>query len=557
NGAYVTIVTNAGGGASFCRGRAVTRWREDPTRDPGSQFVYLRDVHGGAVWSAAYQPVGVEPEDYVVELLPEKAVILRRDHGIETRLEIAVSPEDDAEVRRLSVTNQGDRPREIELTSYVEIALGSISEDFAHPAFGKLFIETEWVRESTALLARRRQRSAQDPALFAFHVLSIDGRMQAPVEWETDRMRFLGRGRGPDDPVALDGRALSGTTGAVLDPILSLRTRLRLAPGAFARLSLATGVASDETAARALAQKYHDPGVAARTFALAYTHAQVSLRHLGISVEEAQLFERLGSCVFFSDASLRAEREILGRSTLGQAGLWGNGISGDLPIVLVRVTEPDDLPLVRHVLMAQELWRLKGLKAEAVILNEHPASYRDEMHQQLVELVEGGAWGAWKGKPGGVFLLRGDAMPEAERLLLHAVARAVLSGERGDLEEQLDRPEPEPPLPVTVVPYEPLPDERPEAPVEPPALVMENGLGGFTRDGREYVVVLEGERETPLPWVNVLANPGFGSIVTSSGAAHTWCENSGQNRLTPFANDPVTDPTAEAIFLRDEESGAC
>ncbi len=556
NGAYVAIVTNAGGGASFCRGRAVTRWREDPTRDPGSQFLYLRDVHGGAVWSAAYQPVGVEPEDYLVELLPEKAVIQRRNHGIETRLEIAVSPEDDAEVRRVSVTNRSDRPREIELTSYVEIALGSISEDVAHPAFGKLFIETEWVQESTALLARRRQRSADDPALFAFHVLSIDGRMQAPVEWETDRMRFLGRGRGPDDPIALDGRALSGTTGAVLDPILSLRTRLRLAPGAFARLSLATGVAADETAAHALAQKYHDPGVAARTFALAYTHAQVSLRHLGISVEEAQLFERLGSRVFFSDASLRAEREILGKSTLGQAGLWGNGISGDLPIVLVRVTEPDDLPLVRHVLMAQELWRLKGLKADAVILNEHPASYRDEMHQQLVELVEGGAWGAWKGKPGGVFLLRGDAMPDAERLLLNTVARAVLSGERGDLAEQLDRPEPEPSLPVTVVPYEQPTDERPEAPVEPPALVMENGLGGFTRDGREYVVVLEDERETPLPWVNVLANPGFGSIVTSSGAAHTWCENSRENRLTPFANDPVTDPTAEAIFLRDEESDA-
>ncbi|MGE5715068.1 MAG: GH36-type glycosyl hydrolase domain-containing protein, partial [Acidobacteriota bacterium] len=430
------------------------------------------------------------------------------------------------------------------------------SEDVAHPAFGKLFIETEWVQESAALLVRRRPRSPDDPAFFAFHVLSIDGRMQAPVEWETDRMRFLGRGRGPDDPVALDGRALSGTTGAVLDPVLSLRTRLRLAPGAFARLSLATGVAADETAARALVQKYHDPGVAARTFALAYTHAQVSLRHLGISVEEAQLFERLGSRVFFSDASLRGEREVLERSTLGQAALWGHGISGDLPIVLVRVTEPNDLPLVRHVLMAQELWRLKGLKADAVILNEHPASYRDEMQQQLVELVEGGAWGAWKGKPGGIFLLRGDAMPEAERILLNAVARAVLSGERGKLAEQLDRPDLELPLPDTVVPHEPPPDERPEAPVDRPALVMGNGLGGFTRDGREYAVILEGDRETPLPWVSVLANPGFGSIVTSSGAAHTWCENSRENRLTPFANDAVTDPTAEAIFLRDEESGA-
>jgi cyclic beta-1,2-glucan synthetase len=556
NGAYVAIVTHAGGGSSFCRDRAVTRWREDETRDPGSQFVYLRDVHGGAVWSAAYQPVCKEPEDYLAEFLTEKVVIQRRDHGIETRLEIAVSPEDDAEVRRLSLTNRSDRPRVIELTSYVELALASRAEDAAHPAFGKLFIETEWMQERSALLARRRSRGPQDPALFAFHVLSMDGRIQAPVEWETDRARFLGRGRGPENPVALDGRALSGATGAVLDPIFSLRTRVRLAPGAFARLSFATGVASDENAARALAQKYHDSGVAARTFALAYTHAQVSLLHLGISAEEAQLFERLGSRVFFSDGSLRAEGSVLAKSTLGQAGLFPHGISGDLPIVLVRVTEPADVPLVRHVLMAQELWRLEGLAADVVILNEHPAGYRDEMHEHLTALVEGGAWGAWKGRPGGVFLLRGDAMPESERVLLESVARAVLSGDRGRLLQQLDRPDTEQELPDAVVYGQPPREEPPDTPVEPPALVMKNGLGGFTRDGGEYVVVLEGERETPLPWVNVLANRSFGSIVTTSGSAHTWSENSRENRLTPFANDAVSDPTAEAFFVRDEESGA-
>ncbi|HEY3359138.1 MAG TPA: glucoamylase family protein, partial [Polyangia bacterium] len=557
NGAYVAIVTNAGGGASFRRERAVTRWRGDPTRDPGSQFVYLRDVHSGDVWSAAYQPVGREPEDYLVEFLAEKAVVSRRDHEIETRLEVVVSPEDDAEVRRVSVTNRSERPREIELTSYVEIALGLVAEDLAQPTFEKLFVETEWVAESTALVARRRPRVAQEPALFAFHVLSLEGRTQAQVEWETDRMRFLGRGRGPDDPVALDGRALTGTTGAVLDPILSLRTRLRLAPGAFARLSFTTGVAGDAAAARALAQKYHDPGVAARTLALAYTHAQVSLRHLGIAPEEAQLFERLGSRVFFADGSLRDDPATLARNTLGQAGLWGHGISGDLPIVLVRVVEPGDLPLVRQVLTAQEHWRLKGLTADAVILNDHPAGYRDEMHEQLAQIVDGGPWGAWQGKRGGVFLLRGDGMPEAERILLCTSARAVLAGDRGNLLEQLDRLERAAPHPLAAALVdEPPAGEDPDgAPVVPP-LVMENGLGGFSRDGREYVIVLDGERETPLPWVNVLANPRFGSIVTATGAAHTWSENSRDNRLTPFANDPVTDPTAEAIFIRDEDGGA-
>ena len=554
NGSYVAVVTNAGGGASLWRDRAVTRWREDPTRDPGSQFVYLRDVHSGAVWSAAWQPVGREPADYQVELLAEKVVIRRRDDEIETRLEVAVSPEDDAEVRRVSLTNLGERPREIELTSLVELALGTLDEDAAHPAFGKLFVETEWIPESTALLARRRPRSAEENALFAFHVLSIDGRPQAPVEWETDRVRFLGRGRSPEQPEALEGRALSGTTGAVLDPVFSIRTRLRIAPGGFARLSFTTGVAADPEAARRLAQKYHDPGVAARTFALAYTNAQVSLRHLGVSADEAQLFERLASRVFFSDASLREDGEVLASSTLGQSALWGHGISGDLPVVLVRVGEGGEVPLVREVLLAQDLWRLKGLKADVVILNVHPATYRDELHEMLAQVVDGGPWAGWKGRPSGIFLLRGDSMPEPERVLLATVARAVLDGGRGALAQQMDLAEPEalslPAAPLLLV------DDAPDDGLEAPPLVLSNGLGGFTPDGREYVVVLSGREETPLPWSNVLASPAFGTLVTTTGTATTWAENSRDNRLTPFANDPVTDPTSEAIFLRDEDSGA-
>lgn len=557
NGNYVAIVTNGGGGTSFCRGRAVTRWRQDRTCDPGSQFVYLRDVHSGAVWSAAYQPTARVPGSYLVEFLAEKATFERTDDGIATRLDIAVSPEDDAEVRRVSLTNRSDRPREIELTSYVELGLDLIADDIASPAFGKLFVETEWAAENTALLARCRPRMPHDKTFMAYHVLSIQGPTQAQVEWETDRRRFLGRGRGPDNPMAMDGRALSGTTGAVLDPILSLRTRLRLAPGGFARVSFTTGVADSEQAARACAQKYHDHGVATLAFALAFTQAQVSVRHLGISVEQAQLSERLASRVFFSDASLQAEEEILANNTLGQNALWPYGISGDLPIVLVRVKEPEDVELARQILISHEHWRLKGLQADAVILNEHAAGYRDELSNQLAQLVDGGPWSAWKGKSGGVFLLQADSIPEAERILLRTVARAVLAGDRGTLEQQLDRSEAEPPLPLGKAPVDEAPDGAlPDAGPELPPLLFDNGLGGFTRDGREYVVVLEGDRETPLPWINVLANPGFGSIVTTTGAAHTWSENSRENRLTPFANDPVTDPTAEAIFVRDEGSGA-
>jgi len=555
NGAYTVAVSNAGGGHSSWAGRAVTRVRADRTRDVGSQFVYLRDVRTGVVWSAAYHPTRREAEEYLVTFLADKAVFRRRDEDVETQLEVAVSPEDDVEVRRLALTNHGGRPREIEVTSYAEIVLGPPADDLAHPAFGKLFIATEYLPQSAALVCERRPRGADEKPLFAIHALSVEGRLQGPVEWETDRARFLGRGRQPDDPVALDGRPLSGTTGAVLDPIVSLRQRVRLAPGGFVRLSFATGVARARESALGLAQKYHDPNAASRTFALAFTHAQIAHRHLGVSSEEAQLFDRLASRVIYADASLRADPHVRARNTLGQASLWPHGISGDLPVLLVRVVEPDDLPLVRQVLQAQEYWRLKGLSADVVILNEHPMSYLDEMQEHLEALLEGGPWGAWKGRPGGAFLLRGDGMSEADKVLLAAVARGVLNGDRGELQNQLDRPYAEPVLPPQMAP--PLPERAAaaaDAPVEAPALTLANGIGGFADGGREYVVVLEGAEETPMPWVNVIANPGFGTIVSASGSASTWAENSRENRLTPYWNDPVSDPTSEALFLRDAES---
>ncbi len=559
NGRYTVVVSNAGGGASFCGGRAITRTRSDATRDPGGQFLYLRDVRNGRVWSAAHHPIGTEGEDFLVTFGVDKASYRRRDDGIGTQLDIAVSPQDDVEVRRLTVTNHSDRAREIEVTSYAEIVLAPATDDLAHPAFGKLFVESEYLADGGALLWHRRPRAPQEAPVWAVHVLSLEGHAQGPVEWESDRLRFLGRGRGPEDPQALDGRPLTGTTGVLLDPIASLRQRVLLAPGAVMRLSFTTGTASSRETALALTQRYRDPSAASRTFAMAFAHAQSNRRHLGLSLEETLLFDRLASRVLYHDASLRAAPEVMARSALGQSGLWPHGISGDLPIALVRVKAQDGLALARQVLQAQEYWRLKGLTADVVILNEQPASYLDEVHAQLTALLDNGPWRTWKHRSGGAYLLRGDRMPEAERLLLETVARAIVSDDRGSLLQQLDRPEPpwadtdsREPAP----PARPVPTAAPCAPVQAPALTMANGLGGFAEGGREYAIILEDAQTTPQPWVNIIAGPMFGTVVTESGAAHTWSENSRENRLTPFANDPVEDPTSEALFIRDEETGS-
>jgi cyclic beta-1,2-glucan synthetase len=556
NGRYTAGLTHAGGGASLWNGIAVTRQREDRTSDAGAQFIYLRDPWSGHVWSPTYLPVCRESDEYDVIMELDKVTFHRRDGDFETRLQVAVSPEDDVEVRRLSLTNRGDRPREIEVTSYAEIVLGRPEDDLAHPAFGKLFIDSEYDAHNAGLLFSRRPRSAEDPQAWAFHVLGVEGRLGGAVEWETDRARFLGRGRSPANPVALEGRALSGTTGAVLDPIASLRDRVRLAPGAAVRVTFATGVAPDREAARSLVRKYRDGGAAARAFSMAFTHVHITLQHLGVTDDQAILFERLGSRLFGADASCISPED-LAHNTLGQPNLWGQGISGDLPIVLVAVTGISGIPIARQLLHAQEYWRIKGLRADVVILNEHPSDYLDEVQASLASLVNEPRWAGWNDRPGGMFLRRTEGMAEVDRRLLYAVARVVLRDERGALSRQLERPAPwvqrHHDVPATAELRAP---EGPDAPLPVGPLVMENGIGGFTPDGREYVIVLDGGRETPLPWSNVLANADFGTLVSASGSAFTWAENSREHRLTPFANDPIEDPTSEAIYLRDDDSGA-
>jgi cyclic beta-1,2-glucan synthetase len=557
NGRYTTAVTQAGGGYSMWRDLAITRRREDATSDAGGHYIYVRETWSNRIWSATHLPVSTEPDKFDATFDLDKVTFRRRDGEIDSQLEITVSSEDDVEVRRLTIINRGAQTREIEITSYVEVVLGRPEDDLAHPAFGKLFVETELDPQSSGLLFSRRPRASDDPAIVGFHVLGVEAsRLGGAVEWETDRARFIGRGRSPANPVVMDGRGLSGTTGAVLDPVGALRERIRLAPGARVRLAFATGVATDQSAALALARKYRDGSAASRAFSMAFTHVHITLQHLGLSDEQAMLFDRLASRVFGSDPSC-VMPAALESNAFGQQNLWGYGISGDLPVVLLQVSDTAHLALVRQLLKAQEYWRVKGLRADLVILNEHAVDYLDEMQDLVTGLMQEPPWGGWIGKPGGAWLLRADGMAEADRCLLTAVARAVLPGELGDLAAQLERRAPwlydEHDVPADTHPNwaEPSP-----VPIDVPPLLMDNGLGGFTRDGREYIVALDGERDTPLPWSNVLANPGFGSIVSSSGAAYTWAGNSRENRLTPFANDPLIDPTSEAVFLRDDASGA-
>ena len=518
------MMTAAGSGYSRWRDLAVTRWREDVTRDSWGTYVFLRDAETGAVWSAGYQPSGVEPDRYEVAFSEDRAEIVRRDGAITTTLEVVVSPEDDAEVRRLSVTNLGAQPREIELTSYAEVVLAPPAADAAHPAFSNLFVQTEFVPELEALLATRRPRSPAEPQVWAAHVVVVEGETVGGIQYETDRARFLGRGRGIRTPMSvIDGRPLSNTAGSVLDPIFSLRRRFRLAPGTTARVTFSTLVAPSRDEALALADKYRDPATFERAATLAWTQAQVQLHHLGIEPDEAHLFQALANRILYSDPSLRPSPAVLARNARGPSALWGYGISGDVPIVLVRIDEADDQEIVRQLLRAHEYWRLKRLAVDLVILNEQAAILRSGAPDLARGAGRGRASPASRHEGheahGGVFILRGDRLSAADRDLLQTAARAVLLSRQGTLAEQVVRPArveaATPPSPRRVRPGR----RRRKRPSPRPDLAFFNGLGGFAAGGREYVTVLGEGQWTPAPWINVIANPAFGFQVSESGAA--------------------------------------
>jgi cyclic beta-1,2-glucan glucanotransferase len=556
NGTYNVMLTVAGGGYSNCGVNAVTRWREDVTRDNWGSFIYLRDVRSGAVWSASYQPVHRRPQSYEVAFSEDKADFWRSDAGIITHMEILVSAEDNAEMRRVSLTNNSTRTREIELTSYAEVVLNTPQADAAHPAFSNLFIETEFFAAENAILAHRRQRSSDDEPIWGIHVVVVEGDLVGTVQYETDRGRFLGRGHTFHDPIAvMEDRPLSNTTGPVLDPVFSLRRRVRIRPNQTVRCSFSTIVAHSREQAVMLADKYHDPNTFERELRLAWTKAQVEMSHLNIDAEEAHLFQRLASRIVYSDPSLRPRPHVLALNTKAQSSLWAYGISGDWPILVVRINKEADLPMVRKIVRGHEYLHYKGLKIDLVILNDNPTTYLQSLQKELETMIRTSGLGNLLDKPGGVFLRRTDQMPEADRILLHSVARAVIVTERGPLEDQLERPEVAEPLPAAFVPR--LPSQTyPEPTVAPPELTFFNGLGGFHQGGREYVTLLGAEQWTPAPWANIIANKSdFGFQVTETGAGYTWSVNSRENRLTPWSNDAICDPPGEVVYLRDEDTG--
>lgn len=561
NGRYHVMVSSAGGGYSRCRDLAVTRWREDITCDNWGMFAYLRDVASGEFWSTTHQPALKAVDHYEAIFSDARAEFRVRQRDIDAHTEIVVSPEDDIELRRTRLTNRGHLRRTIEFTSYAEVVIAPAMSDAMHPAFSNLFVQTELLQSLQSIVCTRRPRSNGEQVPWMCHLMAVHDADIDGISYETDRARFIGRGRSIANPQAMDGDAardrLSNSDGSVLDPIVAIRCRITLEPGQSALVDMVTGIGDTRDACMHLIEKYRDRRLADRVFNLAWTHSQVLLRQLNASLADAQLYEQMAASIIYASPSMRADGGILRANRRGQSGLWGQSISGDLPIALVHISDLSRIELVRQMVQAHAYWRLKGLAVDLVIWNQDHAGYRQQLQDTIMGLITSGAEASLIDRPGGIFVRSAQQISSEDRILVQAAARLVLSDSRGSLAEQVGRRRVRPRVAALrttdatdtevagAASLEPIPGD----------LLLTNNYGGFNAEGTEYVITLNEGDITPAPWVNVLANANFGAVVSESGGSYTWAENAHEFRLTPWQNDAVTDASGEAFYLRDEQTG--
>jgi len=552
NGRYRLMITNAGGGYSQWGDFEITRWRSDRTRDSWGTFCYIQEADSDRLWSNTYQPICGDVEPYSVHFALDRAVYQRTDHSIQTQTEVIVSAEDDVEIRRITLTNRSITTRRLNLTSYIELSMAQHNADRQHPAFNKLFIQTEAVPEQQAVLAYRRPRMEEEPSIYIAHSITLEQASDAEMQYETDRRRFIGRGRTLANPLGAY-QELSNSQGFVLDPILSMRRSLTLSPGQHVQFSMILAAGETREQVLKLLSKYDDPHAIDRAMDFTWASAQLELRLLHLQPDEARRFQGLASHLLFPNPFWRSPAERIAENSKGQAGLWPYGISGDLPIVLVTIGEERDILLIRQILLAQTYWRRHGLISDLVILNEEASGYDQPLHERLEALIQANLTYTGADLPGGIFLRRVDQIPEEDLTLLMATASVVLVAARGPLPQQLGLTVEFPELPEAL--------SKKRLSREPSAMLpfMElpyfNSLGGFTPDGREYVIYLGPDTVTPAPWVNIIANQTFGTLVSEAGSGFTWYGNSQRNRLTEWSNDPVIDPPSEVLYIRDEETG--
>ena len=581
NGSYSLMTTLSGSGYARKGEMTIYRWKGDSTTDSTGSFIYIKNLNSNDYWSSTFEPCKDEGEKYLVELALDKATYKRSDGSIESTMEVVVSPEDDVEIRKVILKNTGEKGRTIELTSYMEVTLQSFEGDAVHPSFSNLFISTEYVEEEKCLLGNRRPRVKNGAVPYIMHKLLTESQLEGSITYETSRVNFIGRNRDLKNPKALDSDAvLLNTVGTVLDPIMSMRVKVRLEANEEKIVYFITSVASSRKEALELAKKYGEVSKAEYSFD-AYNRAiQLELKAIGIKPNAANIYQTLASYILFLHSGRKDREEYIKNINKNQQDLWAYGISGDLPIAMVLVNGEEDMEIIRSMIKMHYYLKAKGLKSDLLIYNDEEVSYEQPLQQSIISAINLSKEGDAINKPGGIFIHNKTTMGEDIVKLLIGISAIYVDSSKGSILTQLNESE-------TLIEGEVLrhkelmdnlrimPEINKEKVKEEDSIFNEeyeesipkvtefdtskldffNGYGGFDPTDKSYVIKLNQYKNTPAPWINVISNEDFGFHVSEVGSSYTWCGNSRENKITPWNNDWVRDPSGEALFIRDNRNG--
>ena len=555
NGNYSTMITNSGSGYGKLKDMTVYRWREDLTLDNTGMFFYIKNLNSNEYWSAAYSPCGNEGEEYEVIFSLDKAEFRRKDGNLTTYYEITVSQEDNAEVRRISITNHSEHSRTVEVTSYAEATLAPYNADIVHPTFSNLFIRTEYVESPSCVIANRRPRAKGQKKPHVMQTIAVQGEAIGTIQYETSRANFLGRGRAVSNPIVMDDETpLKNTVGAVLDPIISMRRRLKIRPGETVKIAYTTAVGDSREEVIELAKKYSEMRNVEKVFEASWTQTQMEMKYLGIKSTQANIYQLMASKILFLNNSLREREDYIKKINKAQSSLWPYGISGDVPILLIIIRDEKDLYLIKQGLQAHEYWDRKGLKVDFVVLNLQNTLYIQPLQEAIKDIVNSSYARDRQNIQGGVFLHSKGSMAQDDIEFLISIARFVIDGDKGSLIEQIELVSEEEDnieyLSVKEKDYGNIQYSYPSKNLD-----YYNGVGGFDTENDEYVIILKDNKTTPAPWINVVSNGDFGFHISESGSSYTWYKNSRENKISTWSNDPITDPLTEGLYVRDEITG--
>ncbi len=555
NGNYSVMLTDKGSGYSKNKENFITRWRSELGNNAYGTFFYIQNINTNKIWSATYYPYYKEPEDYKVTFSADKAEFIRTDDNIVTNTSIIVSAEEDAEIRKLSLTNKGNSTQTIEITTYFELVLTSHMADVVHPAFSNLFVRTEYKEQYKTLIANRRPRYDGEKLIWASHTINIEGDYIGDIQYETYRGLFIGRGKNLSNVQVLDGETpLTNTVGPVLDPIMSLRCRIEIQAGETAHISYITAISESHKELIKIVQKYQENAAINRAFEFAKTRSKIEAKYLELNKGEEEIYQNMIPHILFISPLKVNEQEAIVKNTKGQTGLWEYGISGDAPIILLTISQIYQLSILQEMLKAHEYWRMKGLFVDIVILNEYEEGYTQPLHDSIRDIISISHARHLQNKVGGIFVIQAKNIKEEDKTLLYASARLIIRGEKGNISKQIKVEEKKQPQEIKKEHSKSIKEYTVNNP-DLEDLLYDNGFGGFNKSGNEYIIQLKEGQYTPAPWTNIIANPKFGFQVSELGSGYTWYENSSENKLTPWSNDPIKDSPGEVFYLVDNNTG--